>query len=113
MSEVTTALSAIPIDDTLPWFDRTDDSWWAVEPELLPIAEIGFVQRSVTIAGLLRHAALSELGYDPPDRWPRAVRHRGVAWIVDGHHRITVALLLGATAINARVRTWPWDRGQS
>ena len=95
----------MPVVDTTRPFEpmgMTARKWLTVQPERVRVADLVFSQAGVTIEGMLKVAR-----HDPPigwDRYPHVAEHKGRLYLVDGHCRMTWALMQGKEFEWARVK---------
>ena len=78
----------------------TSQRWNTMPIERFAIADLVFGQQNVSIAGLFHAAA----GLPPRhgDHYPKVALYTGQIHLVDGHHRVMVAMARGQTHIEAR-----------
>lgn len=75
--------------------------WLEIPTSVVQIDTLIFCQNHLTVEGLLK-AAKGEASYCG-DTYPHLVRFKGKIYIVDGHHRIVVAVVRGQSIIEARL----------
>lgn len=93
----------MPVDETRPFEPTGMDTaaWRRLPEETVRLADLTLSQHGVTIAGLLHHASGGPSWCGDPI--PHVVEHAGRLHLVDGHHRVALALLAGRRLIVARV----------
>lgn len=89
-----------------PVYPALDETTWAGHPVRdVPLAGLHRTQRHLGRGHVQRHLAGGE-----PDGGDEAwvVVHRGVSWVVDGHHRAVAEKVAGRTTMRAHVFVADW-----
>lgn len=92
------------INDCRPYepLGMTSADWRAISLADVPLCRINYSQSHLYAEGIMK-VMRGEVSYSG-DIYPHLVEYQGKIWIVDGHHRVTVALVRGENTIKARLK---------